>query len=178
MKPFGVFLDIGCHSDAFCHISRISDEYVERPEDVFKEGDEVQGVRIVEVDRKSKRLTVSLQSEARMADEHASSQARKERKEKNQSAKRQKSSAKKPQREEQAANEEQSASKHIKFDTSYQKPAAPAPKPAKKVEESPKPSTTATLPSKPESEMTPAELKRARKIARRAARRAEQDAKQ
>lgn len=176
MKPFGVFLDIGCHSDAFCHISRISDDYVEKPEDLFKEGDKVEGVRVIEIDRKTKRLTASLQSEKRLADEYASIEARKERKEKNLTARRQRSKQSEVPSNNQVGT---TASNHVKFDTSYKKPK---PKPLK-IEvspkpEPPKPSPNASLSTKPESEMTPAELKRARKIARRAARRAEQEAKQ
>ena len=70
MKPFGVFLDIGCHSDAFCHISRIRDDYVESMEDAgLSVGDTVHNARVVEIDRKKKRITVSLQSEDRREDE-------------------------------------------------------------------------------------------------------------
>lgn len=81
VKPFGVFFDIGCHSDAFCHVSRLSDDFVESPETMFKEGDHVPNARVVEIDRKQKRITVSLQSEARIVDERASIEARKNRKE-------------------------------------------------------------------------------------------------
>jgi predicted RNA-binding protein with RPS1 domain len=80
VKPFGVFLDIGCHSDAFCHVSRLSDAFVESPEELYKEGDHIAGARVVEIDRKQKRITVSLQSEARILDERASIEARRSRK--------------------------------------------------------------------------------------------------
>jgi predicted RNA-binding protein with RPS1 domain len=79
VKPFGVFLDIGCHSDAFCHVSRLSDAFVDDPTSQFKPGDAVQAARVVEVDRRGKRITVSLQSEARAADERQSIDARQER---------------------------------------------------------------------------------------------------
>uniref|UniRef100_A0A7S4EQP2 S1 motif domain-containing protein n=1 Tax=Pseudo-nitzschia australis TaxID=44445 RepID=A0A7S4EQP2_9STRA len=82
VKPFGVFFDIGCHSDAFCHVSRLSDDYIKAPESMFKEGDEVPKVRIVEIDRKQKRITISLQSDARIQDELKSIEERKSRKEK------------------------------------------------------------------------------------------------
>lgn len=172
MKPFGVFIDIGCHSDAFCHISRISDDYVERPEDLFRAGAEVKGVRIVEVDRKNKRLTASLQSEARMADEHASIQARRERKDKDQNRKRQKSNNHNRHRDQSTDNPKPSQ-RDKKFSGSSDTGTPPM-----KEKEIPKPASTASLPAKPESDMTPAELKRARKIARRAARRAHQETKQ
>jgi len=69
MKPgLGLFIDIGCHSDAFCHISRhisrAGDSFVDNITDLFKVGDELENkVRIVEDDRTKKRITVSLQSE-------------------------------------------------------------------------------------------------------------------
>jgi predicted RNA-binding protein with RPS1 domain len=81
-KPFGIFIDIGCHSDAFCHVSRLSDDFVENPEDVFKPGDSIAGVRVVETDRIKKRITVSLQSEKRIDDERKSLESRLERKRK------------------------------------------------------------------------------------------------
>jgi predicted RNA-binding protein with RPS1 domain len=79
VKPFGVFLDVGCHSDAFCHVSRLDDSYVEDPCARFRPGDAVEAARVVEVDRARKRITVSLQSEGRVADERASIEARQER---------------------------------------------------------------------------------------------------
>jgi predicted RNA-binding protein with RPS1 domain len=79
VKPFGIFLDIGCHSDAFCHVSRLADAFVDDPTSDFKPGDAVQAARVVEVDRRGKRITVSLQSEARAADERQSIDARQER---------------------------------------------------------------------------------------------------
>jgi predicted RNA-binding protein with RPS1 domain len=64
IKPnLGVFLDIGSHSDAFCHISCISDEFVSNITDVLKIDDIVQNARVVEVDRAKKRITVSLRSD-------------------------------------------------------------------------------------------------------------------
>lgn len=82
VKPFGVFVDIGCHSDAFCHVSRLSDDYVEKPDEVFQPGSRIEAARIVEIDRMAKRITISLQSEARLQDELASMEARKQRRSK------------------------------------------------------------------------------------------------
>lgn len=79
VKPFGIFLDVGCHSDAFCHVSRLDDSYVEDPGGRFRPGDVVESVRVVEIDRSRKRITVSLQSDERIADERASIEAREER---------------------------------------------------------------------------------------------------
>jgi len=80
VKDFGVFFDIGCHSDAFCHVSRLRDDFVSNPHELFHEGDDDVQVRVVEIDRRQKRITVSLQSDERAADERASVEARAERK--------------------------------------------------------------------------------------------------
>lgn len=85
-KPaLGVFIDIGCHSDAFCHVSRLADDYVADVEQWRAErdgGDTVEKARVVEIDRTRKRITVSLQSAARAEDEKMSMQARQERRRK------------------------------------------------------------------------------------------------
>ena len=80
IKDFGCFIDINSHSDAFCHVSRISDDFVKDINDVVKVGDKVE-VRVVEVDKKKKRLTVSMQSEKRKVDEAKSREMMAERKE-------------------------------------------------------------------------------------------------
>ncbi|KAL7483637.1 hypothetical protein ACHAW6_009282 [Cyclotella cf. meneghiniana] len=61
-SSLGAFIDIGSHSDAFCHISCISDEYATNVNDVLKVDDAVEA-RVVEVNREKKRITVSLRSE-------------------------------------------------------------------------------------------------------------------
>ena len=64
IKPkLGAFIDIGSHSDAFCHISCASDEFVSNVEDVLTVDDEVDNLRVVEINRAKKRITVSLRSE-------------------------------------------------------------------------------------------------------------------
>jgi predicted RNA-binding protein with RPS1 domain len=70
-KPFGVFMDVGCHSDAFCHVSRLSDEYTESPETLFTPGLAIQAARVVQVDRARKRITVTLRQTDLTADEAA-----------------------------------------------------------------------------------------------------------
>ena len=61
-STLGAFIDIGSHSDAFCHISCISDGYATTVEEVVHVGDEVE-VRVIEVNREKKRITVSLRSD-------------------------------------------------------------------------------------------------------------------
>jgi predicted RNA-binding protein with RPS1 domain len=65
-KSYGVFFDIGCHSDAFCHVSLLSDEYIESPIDTFPIGHTIDNaIRVISIDRRKKRLTVSLQHPSR-----------------------------------------------------------------------------------------------------------------
>jgi predicted RNA-binding protein with RPS1 domain len=149
MKPFGIFLDIGSHSDAFCHVSRLQDEFIESPMALFKEGDTV-SARVVEVDRRKKRITVSLQSDGKMEDERSSVEAHAKRREKY-----------RPDKKAQSGMEE----------TEHQNEMEPEEMPAKQQQ----PTAPRGLPTKPESEMNQAELKRARKLARRAERRENQE---
>mmetsp|Transcript_26710 Transcript_26710/g.64082 ORF Transcript_26710/g.64082 Transcript_26710/m.64082 type:complete len:606 (-) Transcript_26710:81-1898(-) len=63
IKPkLGAFIDVGSHSDAFCHISCISNEFVSSVADILKIDDVVENARVVEIDREKKRITVSLRS--------------------------------------------------------------------------------------------------------------------
>lgn len=169
VKPFGVFIDIGCHSDAFCHVSRLSDDYVESPEALFKDGDEV-SPRIVEIDRRKKKITVSLQSEARMADERASLAARQQRK-----GSRKPASEKKPT----GMLSDGEGNGHATNSPCQKEAQQPLQQDMRKESQLTETRSAPTEPRKAiflppdESTMTPAELKRARKLARRAARREE-----
>jgi predicted RNA-binding protein with RPS1 domain len=162
VKPFGVFFDIGCHSDAFCHVSRLQDDYCESAEQLFQPGNKLDGIRVVEIDRRKKRITVSLQSDAKMMDEQKSIEARLERK--------QKWDKSKPKTAPKLDGESPvSKSSHDKVSISVAPPKT----------------KVTVLPvverkeggfaSKSESEMTPQELKRHRKLARRAERREQQE---
>lgn len=154
IKPFGIFVDIGCHSDAFCHVSRLQDDFVESPEALFKPGDTV-SARVVEIDRRKKRITVSLQSEARIADELLSVEAHAKRREKHRPPK----------------NDQSMEKPETKSEVETKK--KPVEQPTSRVVQPP----SRYVPTKAESEMNPAELKRARKLARRAARREDQEGK-
>ncbi len=56
---FGAFVDIGAETDGLVHISELSDERVNRVEDVVEVGQEVK-VRIIGIDRKRKRISLSM----------------------------------------------------------------------------------------------------------------------
>ncbi len=59
VSDFGAFVDIGVHQDGLVHISQLSDKFVKHPLDVVKVGDIVE-VRILEVDEKRKRISLSM----------------------------------------------------------------------------------------------------------------------
>ena len=176
VKPFGVFFDIGCHSDAFAHVSRLSDDYVENPESNFKEGDDVTNIRIVEIDRRKKRITASLQSEARLEDERASVEARDKRKEKLK-AKRANNKDKKPNDDGNGGDGGTAAEVNGGEDNKKWKRDKTSSKPKMDENTNDNKNIGATnqvsnpVLQKDPSMMTPAELKRLRKLERRAARR-------
>lgn len=161
IKPkLGLFIDIGCHADAFIHISRCADEFVETiTDDFFKVGDLLESkVRLVNIDRKSKKLTASLQSDDRIKDEEKSNETWNSRKlERNR--KRETKRLKTGSKEKHQNNLESGADSEIHYDDNEPKRAT--------LEEVP-------IVIDPDN-MTPAELKRARKLQRRAERRLQQE---
>ncbi|MBR4270327.1 MAG: RNA-binding transcriptional accessory protein [Clostridia bacterium] len=56
---FGVFVDVGVHTDGMVHISEISDDYIKHPSDVLTVGDRVR-VRVIGVDLAKQRLSLSI----------------------------------------------------------------------------------------------------------------------
>jgi protein Tex len=63
---FGAFVDIGVHQDGLVHVSQLADRYVSDPTQVVKVGQVVQ-VRVLEVDAKLKRISLSMRAEANSA---------------------------------------------------------------------------------------------------------------
>ncbi|MGL4730698.1 MAG: Tex family protein [Clostridium sp.] len=61
VSDFGAFVDIGVHQDGLVHISQLSDKFVKHPLDIVKVGDIVE-VRILEVDEKRKRISLSMKN--------------------------------------------------------------------------------------------------------------------
>nr|MDA3846029.1 30S ribosomal protein S1 [Vallitaleaceae bacterium] len=66
---FGAFVKLGEGFEGLVHISQLSDERVEKPSDIVKEGDKVQ-VKIVEINTKDKRIRLSMK-DAKEAEESA-----------------------------------------------------------------------------------------------------------
>jgi len=61
VTKFGAFVDIGVHQDGLLHISQLADRFVKDPAEVVKVGQQLL-VRVLEVDSKRKRISLSLRS--------------------------------------------------------------------------------------------------------------------
>ena len=59
VSDFGAFVDIGVHQDGLVHKSQMADRFVKHPLDIVKVGDVIE-VRILEVDLKRKRISLSM----------------------------------------------------------------------------------------------------------------------
>lgn len=58
---FGAFVDLGVHQDGLVHISQLADRFVRDPKEIVKVG-QVVTVRVLEVDEKRKRISLSMRS--------------------------------------------------------------------------------------------------------------------
>ncbi len=58
---FGAFVDIGVHQDGLVHVSQLSDRFVSDPKQIVKVGQVVK-VRVLEVNEKLKRISLSMKS--------------------------------------------------------------------------------------------------------------------
>ncbi len=63
VAAFGAFVDIGVHQDGLVHVSQLADRFVKDPGEIVKAGDVVK-VRVLEVDPKRKRISLSMRSDA------------------------------------------------------------------------------------------------------------------
>jgi uncharacterized protein len=61
ITPFGVFVNINAVCDGLIHVSQLTDQYVETPDQVVSVGDRVD-VRILKVDTKKRRISLSLKN--------------------------------------------------------------------------------------------------------------------
>ena len=59
ITAFGAFVNVGVHQDGLVHISQLADRFVSSPGDVVKLGQQVM-VRVVEVDLKRRRISLSM----------------------------------------------------------------------------------------------------------------------
>lgn len=66
VQPYGAFIDVGAERDGLVHISELRDGFVDKVEDVVKEGQQV-AVRVKEVDVEKGRLSLTMRSGAAVA---------------------------------------------------------------------------------------------------------------
>jgi uncharacterized protein len=62
VAAFGAFVDVGVHQDGLVHVSELADRFVKDPSEIVKAGDVVE-VRVLEVDVKRKRISLSMRNE-------------------------------------------------------------------------------------------------------------------
>jgi uncharacterized protein len=62
VAAFGAFVDIGVHQDGLVHVSQLADRFVKDPHEVVKAGDVVK-VRVIEVDVKRKRISLTMRKD-------------------------------------------------------------------------------------------------------------------
>jgi len=60
---FGAFVDIGVHQDGLVHVSQLADRFISDPTQVVKVGQVVK-VRVLEVNEKLKRISLSMRSQS------------------------------------------------------------------------------------------------------------------
>ncbi|GGA40856.1 Tex family protein [Pelagibacterium lentulum] len=63
VAAFGAFVDIGVHQDGLVHVSQLADRFIKDPHEVVKAGDVVK-VKVLEVDVKRKRISLSMRKDA------------------------------------------------------------------------------------------------------------------
>ncbi|EKF20273.1 Tex family protein [Nitratireductor pacificus] len=63
VAAFGAFVDIGVHQDGLVHVSQLADRFIKDAHEVVKAGDVVK-VKVLEVDIKRKRISLSMRKDA------------------------------------------------------------------------------------------------------------------
>jgi ribosomal protein S1 len=61
VEQYGAFVDIGATRDGLVHVSEITSDYIQNPNEYVKVGDEVQ-VKVLKVDRKKRRIELSIKA--------------------------------------------------------------------------------------------------------------------
>ena len=61
LEKFGAFIEVGAERPGLAHISELTHEYVRRPEDAVKVGDEVQA-KVIDFSKRKKQIKLSLKA--------------------------------------------------------------------------------------------------------------------
>ncbi len=61
LEPYGAFVDIGAERPGLVHVSELTRGYVKTPNEVVKEGDEVEA-KVLEVDRRKRQIRLSMKA--------------------------------------------------------------------------------------------------------------------
>ena len=66
IEPYGVFVDIGTGRDGLVHVSELTEGYIGSPDEVVSIGDKVK-VRVLKVDRKARKVDLSMKEFVKVA---------------------------------------------------------------------------------------------------------------
>ena len=61
LEPYGAFVDIGAERPGMVHVSELAHGYVKTPNEIVKEGDEVEA-KVLDVNRKKKQIKLSMKA--------------------------------------------------------------------------------------------------------------------
>lgn len=61
LEPYGAFVDIGAERPGMVHVSELTHGYVKTPNEIVKEGDEVEA-KVLDVNRKKKQIKLSMKA--------------------------------------------------------------------------------------------------------------------
>ena len=68
LEPYGAFVDIGAERPGMVHVSELAHGYVKTPNEIVKEGDEVEA-KVLDVNRKKKQIKLSMKALEREIEE-------------------------------------------------------------------------------------------------------------
>jgi small subunit ribosomal protein S1 len=123
LETYGAFVEIGAERPGLVHISEMAHGYVKTPQEVVKEGDEVD-VMVLEVDRKKKQIRLSMKATQPKPEEvereNAGPKAERGRSERGESAKRGGKKSTKPKTEHFEMEKEPSVPEFTAFELAWQ----------------------------------------------------------